>query len=94
MRHLVNVLDVPHKGQYDHLNQEPVQVALHMDDLARLVTAQNYGFVRMLSAMVRCMRERQREDQERFDGRGDTDVIARYPLTDLIERAINDGNYC
>lgn len=78
---------------YDHMNAEGVPIRLSMDDLAGMVVAQNYGFLRMLAAMCRHMRAGQAADQARFDARGDTDVRVRQPLVDAIEAAIKRGEY-
>lgn len=44
--------------EYDHLNVGGLPLKIDIDDLARQITTENYGFVRMLVALCRHQKEK------------------------------------
>ena len=73
-RHGVQMMNSDGVGYYDHLNKDPLEITIGMDELAKLVVDQNYGSVRFLAAMVRVRRQKHLERIAEYERRGDHDV--------------------
>lgn len=70
-------------GQYDHLNEkDKLMLSISLDQLAAKVEAMNYGTQRFLSALVRVRR-----------AQGGSFAPGRDVLTDVIEKALNEGHF-
>lgn len=76
-----------HLGEYDHLNKDGIPLKLDVDILAAIIVKEDYGFVRMLTALCRANRKRwkyiyQSESES---------VLGALPLTSKIESELSRG---
>ena len=66
-------------GSYDHLNEsDPIRFSLDLESAVHNIVKSNYGIARLLSALVRQA----------------SMVKKRGPITDTIEKMLNEGEYC
>lgn len=77
-----------HLGEHDHLNQDGIPLKLDVNILASIIVREDYGFVRMLTALCRANRKRWTELGYNMEPKS---MLGGLPLTSKIESEISKG---
>lgn len=86
-------------GYYDHLNKDPMDLPVTMEQIVTLVMSLNYGSHRFLSEWVRQREAAHEAYLQVLRDRGDDDIIPiakcseEVTLTHAVANALNRGGY-